>query len=61
MTKEGVVDMANKNQMQETIAKSAAQELVGPCIVNLGIGIPTLVSKPIEDDSICIRRTVYLA
>ena len=44
--------MANINQMQEMIAKRAAQELAGPCIVNLGIGIPTLVSKFIEDDSV---------
>lgn len=32
------------------IAKRAAAELQGPCVVNLGIGIPTLVAKYIEDD-----------
>lgn len=44
--------MANKNEMQELIAERAARELAGPCIVNLGIGIPTLVAKFIVDESV---------
>lgn len=39
---------------KQRIAKRAAQELVGPTIVNLGIGVPTLVPDYLEDD------TVYL-
>lgn len=34
--------------MQECIAKRAAQELIDGQIVNLGIGIPTLVAKHVE-------------
>lgn len=37
---------------KEKIAKRAAQELIGPCIVNLGIGVPTLVPQFISDDSV---------
>ncbi|MCP3762967.1 3-oxoacid CoA-transferase subunit B [Domibacillus sp. A3M-37] len=44
--------MSDKNQLQELIAKRAAQELTGPCVVNLGIGIPTLVAKFIEDPTV---------
>ena len=36
--------------VHEMIAKRAAAELQGPCVVNLGIGIPTLVANYIEDD-----------
>ena len=36
--------------MQEMIAKRAAKELKGPLIVNLGIGIPNLIPKYLEDD-----------
>ncbi|TKH05295.1 3-oxoacid CoA-transferase subunit B [Peribacillus simplex] len=38
--------------MQNMIAKRAAKELTGPCIVNLGIGIPTLVAKYIDDENV---------
>ncbi|MBK5458121.1 3-oxoacid CoA-transferase subunit B [Peribacillus sp. TH16] len=44
--------MSDKEQMQNLIARRAAQELKGPCIVNLGIGIPTLVSKFIDDEKV---------
>ncbi|MDQ0273142.1 3-oxoacid CoA-transferase subunit B [Cytobacillus purgationiresistens] len=42
----------SKNEVQELIAKRAAQELKGRCVVNLGIGIPTLVAKFIEDENV---------
>lgn len=38
--------------IQERIAKRAAQELMDGQIVNLGIGIPTLVAKYIDDKSV---------
>ena len=44
--------MLNQNEIQELIAKRAVQELKGPCVVNLGIGIPTLVAKFIDDPNI---------
>ncbi|MGE7763075.1 3-oxoacid CoA-transferase subunit B [Peribacillus sp. NPDC097895] len=44
--------MSDKEQMQNLIAIRAAKELTGPCIVNLGIGIPTLVSKYIDDENV---------
>lgn len=44
--------MGDKEFMQNMIARRAAKELTGPCIVNLGIGIPTLVAKYIEDENI---------
>lgn len=37
---------------KELIAKRAAAELKENTIVNLGIGIPTLVSKYVQSDSI---------
>lgn len=44
--------LSEKKQIQVSIAKRAAKELKGPCVVNLGIGIPTLVAKFIEDENI---------
>ncbi|MFJ7854192.1 3-oxoacid CoA-transferase subunit B [Peribacillus frigoritolerans] len=44
--------MADKEFMQNMIARRAAKELTGPCIVNLGIGIPTLVAKYIDDENV---------
>lgn len=44
--------MDDKELMQNMIAKRAAKELTGPCIVNLGIGIPTLVAKYIDDENV---------
>ncbi|MEY8732228.1 3-oxoacid CoA-transferase subunit B [Peribacillus frigoritolerans] len=44
--------MIDKEFMQNMIARRAAKELTGPCIVNLGIGIPTLVAKYIDDENI---------
>lgn len=41
--------------MRELIAKRAAQELVPNSIINLGIGIPTLVANYIEDPSIVLH------
>lgn len=38
--------------MQEMIAKRAAQELKGPLIVNLGIGIPNLIPQYLHDDQV---------
>ena len=44
--------MGDREFMQNMIAKRAAKELTGPCIVNLGIGIPTLVANYIEDENV---------
>ncbi|MFE4707662.1 MULTISPECIES: 3-oxoacid CoA-transferase subunit B [Peribacillus] len=44
--------MGEKELMQNMIARRAAKELTGPCIVNLGIGIPTLVAKYIDDETV---------
>ncbi|MCD1159377.1 MULTISPECIES: 3-oxoacid CoA-transferase subunit B [Peribacillus] len=44
--------MSDKEFMQNMIARRAAKELTGPCIVNLGIGIPTLVAKYIDDENV---------
>lgn len=38
--------------MQEMIAKRAAKELKGPLVVNLGIGIPNLIPKYLDDDQV---------
>ncbi|MBY7144531.1 3-oxoacid CoA-transferase subunit B [Virgibacillus sp. NKC19-3] len=38
--------------MQHMIAKRVAKELEGPLIVNLGIGIPTLIPEYLDDNEI---------
>lgn len=43
------------NSIQELIAKRAAQELEDGQIINLGIGIPTLVSKYVEDKKLYLH------
>src|SRR5690606_22286576 len=45
----------NKSEMQHAIAERVAQELAGPCIVNLGIGIPTLVAEYMTEDNIYLH------
>lgn len=45
----------NKSDMQHAIAARVAQELEGPCIVNLGIGIPTLVAEYMTEDNIYLH------
>lgn len=42
----------DNNQKQEMIAERAAKELVGPTVVNLGIGIPNRIPKYITDDQV---------
>lgn len=44
--------MSSIANVQELIAKRAASELKGPSVVNLGIGIPTLVAKYVKDELI---------
>lgn len=45
----------NKENMQHSIAKRVALELEGPCVVNLGIGIPTLVAEYLAADNIYLH------
>ncbi|RNF39831.1 3-oxoacid CoA-transferase subunit B [Planococcus salinus] len=45
----------NKTDMQHLIAERVAQELKGPCAVNLGIGIPTLVAEYMKEDNIYLH------
>ncbi|MFJ7408138.1 MULTISPECIES: 3-oxoacid CoA-transferase subunit B [unclassified Lysinibacillus] len=40
------------NPIQELIAKRAAKEVANGQIINLGIGIPTLVAKYVENDNV---------
>lgn len=42
----------SKEQIQHSIAARVAQEIQAPCIVNLGIGIPTLVAQYTLDPAI---------
>lgn len=43
------------NPIQELIAKRAAQELQDGEVINLGIGIPTLVSKYVNDKKVFLH------
>lgn len=43
------------NEIQNIIAKRAAQELKDGQIINLGIGIPTLVSKYVEEKKVFLH------
>ena len=45
----------SKSEMQHLIAKRVAQELKGPSVVNLGIGIPTLVAEYMEAEDIYLH------
>ncbi|UUX35088.1 3-oxoacid CoA-transferase subunit B [Fundicoccus culcitae] len=47
--------MTTKNNIQNLIAERAAKELVGPCIVNLGIGVPTLIPDYLDDDEVYLH------
>lgn len=47
--------LLDKQDVQHLIAKRAAKELTGPCTVNLGIGIPTLVAEYIHEDTIFLH------
>lgn len=44
-----------KEQTQHMIAERVAKELEGPCTVNLGIGIPTLVAEYMTQDDIYLH------
>lgn len=43
---------ASKQDIQNKIAERVAEELKGPMSVNLGIGVPTLVSKYMKDPEV---------
>ncbi|WP_082304867.1 3-oxoacid CoA-transferase subunit B [Planococcus glaciei] len=45
----------SKAETQHMIAKRVALELKGPCTVNLGIGIPTLVAEYMTEDNIYLH------
>lgn len=47
--------MSKKAEIQNAIAKRAAQELQGPLVVNLGIGVPTLIPDHLDDDSVYLH------
>lgn len=47
--------MDKKVDVKNIIAKRAAQELKGPLIVNLGIGVPTLVPSYVNDDQVYLH------
>ena len=41
--------------VKEMIAARAARELKGPVVINLGIGIPTLIPKYVDDPTVFIQ------
>ncbi|HWL11358.1 MAG TPA: 3-oxoacid CoA-transferase subunit B [Ureibacillus sp.] len=45
----------SKEQIQQSIAARVAQEIQAPCVVNLGIGIPTLVAQYVNDPGIAFH------
>ena len=47
--------MSKANNKYERIAKRAAKALAGQRIVNLGIGIPTLVADYLDDEAVCLH------
>lgn len=47
--------MASKEEIQSMIAQRAAKELKGPIIVNLGIGVPTLIPDYLDDDEVYLH------
>ena len=47
--------MSRKEEIQNNIAERAAKELVGPIVVNLGIGVPTLIPNYLTDDSVYLH------
>lgn len=44
--------MDKRKEIQNRIAKRAAEELIGPLIVNLGVGVPTLIPDYLTDDKV---------
>ncbi|MGV3465611.1 MAG: CoA-transferase, partial [Heyndrickxia sp.] len=44
--------MSTNKEYQELIARRAAKELQPYSVINLGIGIPTLIAKYVDTDSI---------
>ncbi len=49
------MNVLDKKAIQHMIAARTAKELTGPCTVNLGIGIPTLVAEYIHDDKVFLH------
>lgn len=47
--------MSRKEEIQNNIAERAAKELVGPIVVNLGIGVPTLIPNYLTDESVYLH------
>ena len=47
--------MSRKEEIQNNIAERAAKELVGPIVVNVGIGVPTLIPNYLTDDSVYLH------
>lgn len=45
----------SKNDYKERIAERASKELIGPCIVNLGVGVPTLIPQFISDTEVYLH------